>query len=91
MFFEARNGIFVNAEDVSSVVVFSEFQEDGAEQWFVKMFGYFRLPEQFLAPNGGLVIGPFPSRKEAVQYVLETDEEIFFEAEQNDATSQIKR
>ena len=51
----------------------------------IKLFGTFFLPERYVAPDGGVVVGPFKSRQEAEKYIGFMDEEIVFEAEHVEA------
>lgn len=75
--------MFLNVEAISSFVVVSDFGETGEEQWYVRAYGYFQLPDNFVAPDGAIVIGPFNTKQEAIKVIVEADEEIVFEVEKD--------
>jgi len=85
MFFDVGNGLFINTDAVCSMLLVSDFDQEGNEVWYIKLFGTFSLPERYVAPDGGVVVGPFKSRQEAEKYIGLMDEEIVFEAEHVEA------
>jgi hypothetical protein len=87
MFFDAGNGIFLSGDAIASIVLLSDFDENGSEEWFIKAYGWFELPEKFLNPDGGLLMGPFKTREEALKFIGFLDEEVTFEAEDVDKST----
>jgi len=85
MFVDTGSGVFLNTDYIGSMVLVSDFTEEGTEQWFIKAFGCFQLPDRYLQPDGSVIIGPFSSREEALKFIGFADSEIVFEAEDVEA------
>ena len=85
MFVDTGSGVFLNTDYIGSMMLISNFTEEGKEQWFIKAFGYFQLPDRYLQPDGSVVIGPFTSQEEALKFIGFADSEIVFEAEHVEA------
>jgi len=82
---DTGSGVFLNTDYIGSMMLISNFTEEGKEQWFIKAFGYFQLPDRYLQPDGSVVIGPFTSQEEALKFIGFADSEIVFEDEDVEA------